>query len=61
MCLYPTCYYGKLATLESRAEAHIAVVVDVGAVEEAVVEGRGPSAVRTVLRRRPVAVREANV
>ena len=47
------------ATLESRAEAHIVEVVDVAVVEVAVVEVRAPSAVRIVLRRRPVVVRKA--
>ena len=47
------------ATLESRAEAHIVVVNDAAGVEAAVDEVRVPRVERAVLRRRPVAVREA--
>ena len=47
------------ATLESRAEAHTVVAIDVAAVEAAVVEVRAPRGVRAALRRRPVEVREA--
>lgn len=47
--------------LESRAEAHIVVVVDVVAAEVAADEDRVPSVLRRVLRRRPVVVRKALV
>ena len=47
------------ATLESRAEAHIVVVIEVEVAEAAAAEVRVPRAVRAALRRRPVAVREA--
>ena len=47
--------------LESRAEAHIAVVSDDVAVEGAAAEVRVPRVLRAVLRRRPVVVREAKI
>ena len=47
------------ATLESRAEAHRVADIDEAVVEAAAVEGRVPREARAVLRRRPVAVREA--
>ena len=50
---------GIFSNLVSRAEAHIAVVIDGVAVEVAVVEVRVPRAARAVLRRRPVVDREA--
>ena len=52
-------YVNLFCSLESRAEAHRAAVGDAVADEAAEVEDRVPSAVRIVLRRRPVAVRKA--
>ena len=53
--------HNYLTKLESRAEAHIAVAIDVLAAEVAEVEVRVPRAARDVLRRRPVVVREAMI
>ena len=47
------------ATLESRAEAHIAAAIDAVVEEVAAAEVRAPRVARAALRRRPVAAREA--